>query len=862
MEGFLAFLGVLLAIGILVVPVILIAMVSGLKGQMEVLNRRIMQLSQDLKNMVVRPVTEAEAKTEPKPDEKAAASHATVDHRVYMPQESVSEKLVEEPSPEPEIGSQVQEMPIPEQVEATVIKPVIEEYTKVSEPEPVIEEASVAASEPEPVIMEQASEPVIPQPSVQEKPAEPVYMQRPKSTHKEGFNFERFIGENLINKIGIGVLVIGIGLFVKYAIDNEWINEIGRVVIGFLSGGVLLALAYRFRKAYRAFSSVLTGGATVVFYFTVAIAFREYDLFGQTASFLMMVVITAFSVWLSILYNRRELAILSLIGGMLTPFMVSRGDGNYHVLFTYIAILNVGMLTLSLRKQWKELLIISFIGTQLIFWLYYFRDASLFKNTTNDIARDSALLLYASIFYIIFLLMPLIQVFRGKDQSKNHALHIIMLVANSFFYLLAGIALLQRMEADSYKGLLAALLAVINAIVALLLYNNKKDKVLFHLVAGLTISFVTLAAPMQFDGSNITLFWATEAVLLLWLFRKSNAVIYYCGSLILLTFTVVSMLTLHGMQDISYDYENRVHHALEGNIFVNRYFITRLYASLAFVISGLLLRRHYSKHFEHKWALPGWLPTAIGTVAAIMLFYTGNREIYMYTNIDNTSFWRMAYLLTFIYGLTVMIGQRAATSLFRFIAVISLWAVGCLCYWFMTLEVHSDLMSLSYNHKSYTLPVILYWVGFAALCGLFVAFARIFYKKHQFKSAAGKTMMWFFNVAAIITLSSASVEVIDQVNLNNDLYVNNKATVTILWSLCAFVQMWLGMRLKYKTLRIISLSLLGIVLCKLFMYDLSNVSQGAKIIAFVVLGVVLLVLSFLYQKLKKMLFEDDEKSEE
>jgi len=85
----------------------------------------------------------------------------------------------------------------------------------------------------------------------------------------------------------------------------------------------------------------------------------------------------------------------------------------------------------------------------------------------------------------------------------------------------------------------------------------------------------------------------------------------------------------------------------------------------------------------------------------------------------------------------------------------------------------------------------------------------------------------------------------------------NKATVTVLWSICAFVQMWLGMRLKYKTLRIISLSLLGLVLCKLFVYDLSSVSQGAKIIAFVVLGVVLLVLSFLYQKLKKILFEEE-----
>ena len=797
--NFLLFLGALLVFG---VPIVLIVMLSGLKGQIEVLNRRIMQLSQDMKTMS-KPVS----------------------------------NTVAEPEPAKTIVEQV------ETVEPAAMEQV---------------------AEPEPTVMEQVAEPVVvQQPPVCEKQEKPAMIQpHPQAVSKEGFNFERFIGENLINKIGIGVLVIGIGLFVKYAIDNEWINETARVIIGFLCGGVLLASAYRFRKTYRAFSSVLAGGAMALFYFTVAIAFREYHLFGQTASFLMMVAITGFSVWLSILYNRRELAVLSLIGGILTPFMVSRGDGNYHVLFTYIAILNIGMLALSLRKQWKELIIISFIGTWLIFWLYFLRDVSmfrggnLFKSTTIDIARDLALLLYASVFYIIFLLMPLIQVFRDKDPSKDHALHIIMLVANSFFYLLAGVLLLQRMEADSFKGLLMALLAVVNAVVAALLHNNQKDKVLFHLFAGLTISFVTLAVPMQFDGNNITLFWATEAVLLMWLFHKSSAVIYYCGSLILLTFAFFSVCSLHHLQDLNYDTESHIR-ALEGSIFINRYFITRLYASLAFVVSGLLLRRHYKEHTtELRREFFNWIPMAIGTVAAGMLFYTGSRELYIYTDTNCTSFWEMAYFMIFASILTVITGRDATTCRFRFIVVIGLWAIGCLWYWLKASGLHHSFNLLVYNHQPYSLSIVLYWIGFAGLCGLFTVFSRIFYRKYQLKSPSGKTMMWIFNVAAIITLSIAMIEVIHQITSHNDLYISNKASITVLWSLCAFIQMWLGMRLRYKTLRIISLSLLGLVLCKLFLYDLSSVSQGAKIVAFVVLGVVLLVLSFLYQKLKKILFEE------
>jgi len=266
-----------------------------------------------------------------------------------------------------------------------------------------------------------------------------------------------------------------------------------------------------------------------------------------------------------------------------------------------------------------------------------------------------------------------------------------------------------------------------------------------------------------------------------------------------------------------------------------------------------LLRRHCA---ENKQIVSDWLPTVIGTVAVVMLFYTGNRELYMYTHSDNTSFWKMAYFMIFVCVSAIITGRSATSSLFKVITAIFLWTVGCFYYWIE----HDITWRLQYSSSA--LPFALYWIAFAGLCGLFVVVARIFYRQYQLKSSFGKTMMWIMNVAAIITLSIATTEIVNQIWTYNDMEFSNKATITVLWSLCAFVQMWLGMRLKYKTLRIISLSLLGLVLCKLFLYDLSNVSQGAKIVAFVVLGVGLLVLSFLYQKLKKILFENDEKNEE
>ena len=214
---------------------------------------------------------------------------------------------------------------------------------------------------------------------------------------------KKFIGENLISKIGIGVLVLAIGFFVKYAIDNDWIGPIGRVGVGLLCGGVLVGLAHWLRNQYAAFSSVLVGGGLAVFYFTIALAYHQYHLFGQTeatrqtAAFIIMLVITAFSVVLSLLYNREELAIIALVGGFITPFLVSNGSGDYKVLFTYLLILNTGLLVIAYNKAWRLLNGLAFAFTAVLFSIWLIR---LPYNADQAVYYGGAA--FATAFYILF----------------------------------------------------------------------------------------------------------------------------------------------------------------------------------------------------------------------------------------------------------------------------------------------------------------------------------------------------------------------------------------------------------------------------------------------------------------------------
>ena len=112
---------------------------------------------------------------------------------------------------------------------------------------------------------------------VLEKPV----VQKPPKPAKPKTDLEKWIGEHLIAIIGIGVLVLGLVFFVKYAIDKNWINEIGRVCIGVLSGAALITLAHKLRKTYRTFSSILVGGGIAVLYFTITIAFRTIICFHR-----------------------------------------------------------------------------------------------------------------------------------------------------------------------------------------------------------------------------------------------------------------------------------------------------------------------------------------------------------------------------------------------------------------------------------------------------------------------------------------------------------------------------------------------------------------------------------------------------
>ena len=649
----------------------------------------------------------------------------------------------------------------------------------------------------------------------------------PSVSKRKQVNYEKFIGENLFGKIGILVFVIGVGFFVKYAIDKDWINETLRTVLGFLTGSALLVVAERLQKKYRTFSSLLAGGAFAVFYLTVAIAFHFYHLFPQTVAFTILIAITLFMSILSILYDRRELAIISLVGGFLAPFLVSTGNGNYLVLFTYMSILNLGMFGLSIYQKWGELPVIAFVFTYVVMGIFLLTG---FTTGSTDISVH--LFIFATLFYFIFLL-PILSILRIEAVKKNRGL-LLVIITNNFIYLLLGVLFLRNMGLPfKSEGLLSLLIAIINLVLVIWLRMSKKDyKFLIYAMLGLVLTFVSITIPIQLDGNYITLFWAAEMVLLLWLYVKSKIGVYERATQVLMGLSLVSYL-----MDI---YNVLMTSSSSETIFLNSSFATSLFVGLATGAFALLMGRYRSLFTEARYLryIP-WNSIMLLAAAAI-LYYTFMAEFALHLAGATRSGMMLAFTSAAIFILSYAFKKRFPIKQYT-IPYLTAMGMNVLIY---AINIWGD----QWVYTSLT-PALLRWFAAAFVI------ANLYYVARQYYTLIGlKTPFTvYLNVLALFLWLTMARSFLLQAGVEDF-----DAGFSVSLSIAGFIQMALGMRLHQKVLRIISLSTFGIVLLKLVLKDLWAMPTIGKIIVFIILGLILLILSFLYQKLKDVLFKNDE----
>ena len=684
-------------------------------------------------------------------------------------------------------------------------------------------------------------------------------------------DLEKFIGENLINKIGIAITIIGVGIGVKYSIDHDLVTPLMRVIFGYIAGIVLLLLGIRLKDNYLHYSAVLVSGAMAIMYFITFAAYSFYELMPPALAFGVMVIFTVFTVLAAISYNQEVIALIGLVGAYAVPFLLSSDSGNVKILLSYISIINIGILIISILRYWKILYYSSFILSWMIFCFWYLED---FEVKDHFILAITFAVIFFFTFYVTFLANKLI-----KNEAFKKG-DIIFLIINSFIFYGIGYFTLDTHEVGKQLlGLFTAGNALIHFGVSIVVFRQHlSDKNLFYLIVGMVLVFITLAIPVQLEGRWVTLLWIGEATLLFWIGRRGSMSLYEK-----LSYPLIFLAFLSLLHDWSEVYGRFLIDTSE--YIMMPVFNVQFLSSLIFVACiGFIIYLHFNASFTAPKLPKFWkdvLNKSLPIIALIAVYFSIHLEIANYwdqlsvkTAIeiaqedkyadlikDNDlrffkASWLSVYSLLF-FGVYALISAQKFKN--TWLGNAGFLMSGVVLLLFLT----GGLYTLSELRESYLKPsqpeyfdvglynISIRYIALAGVAGLI--YANFLYIRKSSSYGFDAIFSIVTHISIIWILSSELIHWLDLAGSSE----SYKLGLSILWGIYSLFLIALGIWKKKKYLRIMGIIIFAGTLIKLFFYDVSHLETIPKTILFVSLGILLLIISFRYNKYRHIITNEE-----
>ena len=767
---------------------------------------------------------------------------STVSAETAVP-EGTREAVTE--TPPVETVTPVEEQTVINTVAEEMTAAVVEKQTPVATVAEAVQETSQPKQETPPITFTPKANPFAPKKKVR-NPFEP----------KQPTNWERFIGENLFSKIGIVIIIIGVFIGVKYSIQHNLISPAMRLVLGYLMGIGLFVTGAMLKKKYESFSAILVSGAMTIFYFVTFIAYAVFGYFPQSLAFVLMFLFTAFTVLASLSYNQVVIAIIGLVGGYAVPFLLSNNSGQVEILFAYTAIINIGVLILSFYKQWRSL----YISALFLTWLLLFSTWASAYQYEDFVPYFVFNLVTFLTFYVAFIAQKIHRV------QELEAVDVLLFLFSSLSFYAMGVWLIL----DYYPNnrTFVAMFTLLNAVFHFLVgyyFHLKKapSQALKYLVLVLALSFATLVIPIQFKGTWITIFWIAEAALLFGFGRTKKMPVYERISYAVVILATFSLLIDWGKGSYSiFDMEDASAYITP---FANSLFITGLLYSVAVGAMAYI-----NDKYKETGTLNKVLSFLFNIFSVLILYCTFYREISVFCDMralhqdpeiynhyeayqDLNTFkgvWHIIYSVLFISAYSFLNVKYLKKKL---LAELQIGLNFLLLTIFMTLGLYyfSELRE-RYMEEAQEGGQLSLWflnIRYVGLLSLVVLGNSIYAlsKFLEFKTGARRVLEMLLH---LVILWVASSELLHWTDIYESV-ANYKLGLTILWGGYAILLVVLGIFKRKKYQRISGIILVGFTLLKLFFYDTTHLDTLHKTIVFVLLGVLLLVASFLYNKYTK-----------
>lgn len=613
---------------------------------------------------------------------------------------------------------------------------------------------------------------------------------------------------NWLNRIGVVALVLGLGFFLKIAIDNGWVGPWLQIIIGLAVGGLLIYLGQLWKERFGTRAQALTGGGVAVLYFSIYAAFNFYSLVPQFVAFMAMLAVAGYAVWLSYKNSSLVLGVLAFFGAYGAPLMFNSGEDQQIMLFGFLTLLNVTALVLMVGKYWMELLIMAMFGTIIDFLVWGVNHSS-YENTLVSLT-----------FVVVTMLLFVIgsaALFRFHSEKKTlrpdfgNGIAALQIISGTFFF-----GSIVALLFDRFHSILPAvgLLGAVAYFFSYALVDRLNYKNLNYCMSFCGAVLLSMAAVWQFDGKAlsamlllIALLGATVGTLV----KREELRVW--GTIILFISLVKSLYDPYAVGDATF-----LFNAKFGLMFAN---------TLALLFVGWLYQKVQVSEFEKNAEKVLQIAAALvlwGSVSwDISYSLTGQSQNYM-------TLWWVIYPVAL--SATGFMSRRSDLSK----TALLLMTAGFFKVLFLP---YTGGYTFLYNVK----------FGLMALetAGLLVV-ARFYRDDEKNKSFADALKV----VASMLLWFAVSWDITKY--FENDISKNSRNLFLSLWWITySAILIGTGIAWRSALLRKIAIGLFFVTIAKVFLFDLLSLDLGYLIVSFISLGVILISVSFYYNKHKEQI---------
>ena len=654
----------------------------------------------------------------------------------------------------------------------------------------------------------------------------------------ERIDWEDVLGRNWFAIVGAIAVAIGMGFFLKLAIDNGWIGETGRILLGIGAGFAFIAAGWYAHSRYPLWAQPVTGAGLTILYLSIYAGFALYDLIDVVPALLALALTVVFGVLLALRYESLIIALLGIVGAFLAPVLLGVVLGpdlveadlpDEHWLLVYILVVGAGVLAVSTFRNWRWLTAVGMVGSYgvLVLWADSFPD----RNGVLAQLTISGILLEfigaTTLFHILW---------RKEPEPLDLGL---MTVNAAAFFGLTFIFMWDQYQ--DWFGLITLGLSLLYGLVALAAWrrSGRLDHVTLFALS-IAVVFLTIAVPVQLTGNWIAAAWATEGAVIVavGLYIKSDVTRAF--ALGILATAVIRLLVFDtevDLQDFAPVLNERfpTFAVVIVAVYVAAFLFWRQRGKIPKIEADIYLGLIVLANFVTLWLL-----------SAEAIAYFESRDVDFYRVEDSrhmalTGIWA-------VYASILMVAAMVRRS-----AILRWGALGLLAAPVIKLLL-VDTILIEPDALTFR-PVINFgFLTFAVVLASVLVAAYAYWRQREHLEEQERfiypVLLATGSAIALWVFSAETVRYFDAraVRLGTETASQMHLTLTVLWALYAVGIMLVGVIRDNSQIRLAGIALMIVPVLKLFVHDTFLLERGYRVAAFITLGGLLLAVGMMYQR--------------